>query len=586
MSKEDRRRPAEGGREGEPKRPKIEGEERLMGLIAKVGDRQDQVLNHLMGLTEALLKDLPVHYFHIMNQIMKSVFTLHHKLPVYSSLTSLLAKRCAEHFTPDSSFPRGADFGARVVRLTVEMLDRNLVDSVWWKTLLLIQFASELVLVRVLHPATMWGLLREITDEVLSMNNSNNRRDAYCYMVLSALLITGHALHRWASAYGRTAEAADGAFIEVEVPDFQGMLDDISYFMRNRPNKDAEDSTLGTTWKKIQEWHKEDWQACQATLEGKPYMSTELQERFGTAQPNPSLSLKRMRARGTGLDKRATPATGGAPDAAAGGNEDALNAYIARIAECRKRGDLDDAYRMWTEMQKKGIKPTAAAYLAIFSVCAIKGDTKKAQEFWDQMLAEGLPITVKAYNALLNVYARAGDSQMFEKFAELQRSETLKPDITTFNILAAGCEQLENPEKAASLLAVMRECKVEPDTQFFAVLLRACRVGGNVALCTSLWTELTRTYGVEPDKNVFRALELVFQAAAQINLNHFRLRPLRGLCDPAVETLSFRVPSQEDSNTPPKSEEADAKKPPQTADCQANQDLPPELSKAAEAQHS
>ena len=37
----------------------------------QVGDREDQVVNHLLGLTEALLRDLPLHFYHITNQLLK-----------------------------------------------------------------------------------------------------------------------------------------------------------------------------------------------------------------------------------------------------------------------------------------------------------------------------------------------------------------------------------------------------------------------------------------------------------------------------------------------------------------------------------
>ena len=92
---EGRKRLPDDLKEPDLKRPKIEGEERLTGLINKVGDREDQVLNHLTGLTEALLKDLQLHYTHIINQILKSVFTLHHKIGVYSTLTGY-APLCLE----------------------------------------------------------------------------------------------------------------------------------------------------------------------------------------------------------------------------------------------------------------------------------------------------------------------------------------------------------------------------------------------------------------------------------------------------------------------------------------------------------
>ena len=197
----------------------------------------------------------------------------------------LLAKRCGEHFTKDSEFPKGAELGKRIVKLTVEMLDRNLVDSVWWKTLVLIQYASQLVHTKVLHPQNMWNILREIVDEVLSINNSSNRRDAYCYMVLEALLIVGHEMHLFhmemASSGRKTVdrsdegEAADGGppHRQHKPVDFVALFDDVSYYMRNRTNRDTDESTLGMTWKKIQEWHKDDWKECQVALHGKPYMA-------------------------------------------------------------------------------------------------------------------------------------------------------------------------------------------------------------------------------------------------------------------------------------------------------------------------
>ena len=133
--------------------------------------------------------------------------------------------------------------------------------------------------------------------------------------------------------------------------------------------------------------------------------------------------------------------------------------YVSRIAECKKRGDVDDAYRMWSEVKQKRLKPSLTAYLAILSVCASNGDTKRAQEFWEQMATDGLQPTTTAYNGLLNVYARHGDKELFVKFDEMKASG-VAPDINTFNILCASCKQMDCPEKAAELLTEMKACSV------------------------------------------------------------------------------------------------------------------------------
>jgi len=410
--------------------------------------------------------------------------------------------------------------------------------------LLLVQFISQLVLARVIHRQNMWNLLREIADEVLRTTNSSNRRDAYCYMVLESLLIVGLEMQRLhddvkagKEVLGKGAPANTGPLRHRPV-DLPALFEDASYYIRNRPPKESDDSTLGATWKKALEYSKEGWMPCQAALLSKPYMDPELQSKLPRPSAYHVLTLKRTLMRST-VYAAQPPAQG--PD------QNPLEAFIGQLQECKRRGHFEDAHRMWGEARLKGDpRPDMAAYLAILSVCAARGDVARARLYWDQMLLDGLVPSLKGHNAYLSVLARAGDVDMFLWVDTMIRSG-IRPDLATFTALALGCEQMESPDRATALLGTMREHGVEPDGAFLAILIKTCKVGGNLNLCTSLWTKLTRDYGVEPDKAAYKAVEQVFRIAAKTNIHHFRTKTLAGLpvIEGQVETLSFKVPVAE-----------------------------------------
>ncbi|XP_073503987.1 pentatricopeptide repeat-containing protein 1, mitochondrial [Phyllobates terribilis] len=155
--------------------------------------------------------------------------------------------------------------------------------------------------------------------------------------------------------------------------------------------------------------------------------------------------------------------------------------YTVLIGGCGRVGYVKKAFKLYSDMKKRGLVPTDATYTALFNACAespwkdsgLQHALKLRKELMDKNIALN-PIT---YRSLLKVCTLnsglQGSCELFKEIA--QKFRVVGPE--TFNVLFMGCIKDEELGflQALQVWRQMRHMGVKPDVITYNLLLRATR---------------------------------------------------------------------------------------------------------------
>ncbi|GJN40593.1 hypothetical protein PR202_gb29831 [Eleusine coracana subsp. coracana] len=160
-------------------------------------------------------------------------------------------------------------------------------------------------------------------------------------------------------------------------------------------------------------------------------------------------------------------------------------------AWCRS-GRLDEAERVFAEMQQSGIMPNVYTYTAVIDAMYRAGQVPRAQELLCQMIDSGCPPNTATFNAIMRAHVKAGRSEQVLQVHNQMRQLGCEPDIITYNFLIeTHCGKGQgNLDAAMKLLAKMVAKGCIPDCHTFNPMFRLVLVLGNVDAAHKLYEKM------------------------------------------------------------------------------------------------
>ncbi|RUS22921.1 hypothetical protein BC937DRAFT_94918, partial [Endogone sp. FLAS-F59071] len=114
------------------------------------------------------------------------------------------------------------------------------------------------------------------------------------------------------------------------------------------------------------------------------------------------------------------------------------------IAECARAGRPNYAFRMFTEMKRRGFKPTDRTYTHLLNALAINTSSPdtiiRATDIYASLQSSTSPPSLFHTNAVLKVFSRAGAfSQALRVYESMPRTGNARPDKITYTTMLNTC---------------------------------------------------------------------------------------------------------------------------------------------------
>ncbi|KAG8057616.1 hypothetical protein GUJ93_ZPchr0002g25471 [Zizania palustris] len=193
--------------------------------------------------------------------------------------------------------------------------------------------------------------------------------------------------------------------------------------------------------------------------------------------------------------------------------------YTALVHAWCRAGQLDEAERVFAEMQQSEITPNVYTYTAVIDAMYRAGQVPRAQELLCQMIDSGCPPNTATFNAIIRAHVKAGRSEQVLQVHNQMRQLGCEPDIITYNFLMeTHCGKGQsNLDAAMKVLARMIAKGCTPDCHTFNPMLKLVLVLGNVSTAHKLY-ERMRELQCKPNVVTYNLLMRLFNKEKSMDM--------------------------------------------------------------------
>ena len=184
------------------------------------------------------------------------------------------------------------------------------------------------------------------------------------------------------------------------------------------------------------------------------------------------------------------------------------NVMIGGLAE---HGCGHEAYVLFLQMKREGLKPDAFTYASILNACASAGALEWVKEVHTHAREAGFESDVRVGNALVHMYAKCGsidDARLaFDKMEER--------DVVTWNVMIGGLAEHGCGHEAYVLFQQMQLEGFKPNAITYMSILNACASAGALEWVKEVHRH-AREAGFESDVRVGNALVHMYAKCGSI----------------------------------------------------------------------
>lgn len=164
------------------------------------------------------------------------------------------------------------------------------------------------------------------------------------------------------------------------------------------------------------------------------------------------------------------------------------------ISGYAQKGLAKEAVTLYDQMEEAGLTIDDGTVISILAACAESGLLGLGLKVYTSIQRTGLRCTTSVLNALIDMYAKCGSPdealQIFNRMPE--------KDVVSWNIMIHGLAAHGHAEKALELFDRMKQDNFEPDVVTFVGVLCACRHGGFIDRGLGYFLKMERDYGIVP----------------------------------------------------------------------------------------
>ena len=186
--------------------------------------------------------------------------------------------------------------------------------------------------------------------------------------------------------------------------------------------------------------------------------------------------------------------------------------WTVMIGGLAQHGCGHEAYELFLQMQREGLKPDAFTYSSILNACASTGALEWVKEVHMHAREAGFESGVRVGSALVHMYAKCGSIDD----ARLTFDKMKERDVITWNVMIGGLAQHGCGHEAYELFLQMQREGFKPDAVTYASILNACASAGALEWVKEVHMH-AREAGFESDVRVGSALVHMYAKCGSID---------------------------------------------------------------------
>ncbi|KNA08900.1 hypothetical protein SOVF_158580 [Spinacia oleracea] len=178
------------------------------------------------------------------------------------------------------------------------------------------------------------------------------------------------------------------------------------------------------------------------------------------------------------------------------------NAMISVFARC---GLASRAERILRELEAKGFIPDAVTYNSLLYAYAREGNIEKVGDICEEMLKRGFVKDEMTYNTILHMYGKQGEHDTALDLYRNMKLSGLVPDAVTYTVLIDCLGKANRMTEAANLMSEMLDSGVKPTLRTFSALICGYGKSGKRVEAEETFNCMLRS-GIKPDKLAYSVM--------------------------------------------------------------------------------
>ncbi|KAK4572418.1 hypothetical protein RGQ29_030743 [Quercus rubra] len=161
--------------------------------------------------------------------------------------------------------------------------------------------------------------------------------------------------------------------------------------------------------------------------------------------------------------------------------------YNAMISVYGRCGLSSKAMQLFNDLESKGFLADAVTYNSLLYAFAREGNVEKVKEVWEEMIKMGFGKDEMTYNTVIHMYGKQGRHDLALQLYKDMKLSVRNPDAITYTVLIDSLGKASKIMEAANVMSEMLDAGVKPTLRTYSALICGyAKVG--------MWAEAEETF--------------------------------------------------------------------------------------------
>ncbi|XP_058079370.1 pentatricopeptide repeat-containing protein At2g01510, mitochondrial-like [Magnolia sinica] len=190
-----------------------------------------------------------------------------------------------------------------------------------------------------------------------------------------------------------------------------------------------------------------------------------------------------------------------------------LIAWNCLIACCAQNGMIEDAFKLFVEMQWSGLKPNGSSLAGILPAVGRFGALHLGKSCHGFIVRNSLELDEFVVTALMDVYAKSGDLIVARRLFNIMRNKS----VVAWSSMIAGYGTHGCGDEALALFEKMQANNIKPNYITYIGVLSACAHGGFIDKGRDYFHRMVHNHGILPRVQHYTCMVDLFSRAGLLD---------------------------------------------------------------------